>query len=473
MKYFSIILTFVILNSCNLLTTKKSNVLSQQEFLALTDSISILMHKYIYNPKELASEDYINLEKEVKNLTNIVQTKKEFINGFNELWKDGPFSHIQLNIAERPATEMADFIDNLNMEGHAVSLEWADKTAILTLTSMTGVDTKDLVFDAFHQIEKRKPEFLIIDLRNNTGGTFAGVPLIGHILTDSVDVGMFVSQKWWQKHNKVPGKDDVMNLKSWKGWSIKTFWHDIQEEPLTRVRSTPMSPHFDGQVYVLVGNKTASAAEFTVDALAQSEQVTLIGDTTAGEMLSQKMFDLPYGFQLSLPIADYYSCRIGRIEGKGVKPDILIDQRVAMDVVHSLINGEKLEEALKKAQLKIEKLDELPFGGETIYLFGNMNDWGKNWNITPIFDYKGDGIYESSTTLKKGRYEFKIAPMNWDFDYGANSDQENVSIGMKYTLMKVPGSSNLIIEIEEESKLTFSLDVSDKVNATLLVTKSN
>jgi len=63
--------------------------------------------------------------------------------------------------------------------------------------------------------------------------------------------------------------------------------------------------------------------------------------------------------------------------------------------------------------------------------------------------------------------------MNWDFDYGANSDQENVSIGMKYTLMKVPGSSNLIIEIEEESKLTFSLDVSDKVNATLLVTKSN
>jgi hypothetical protein len=31
----------------------------------------------------------------------------------------------------------------------------------------------------------------------------------------------------------------------------------------------------------------------------------------------------------------------------------------------------------------------------------------------------------------------------------------------------------LIIEIEEESKLTFSLDVSDKVNATLLVTKSN
>lgn len=471
MKYIPFILTLVILNSCNSQTTKKSDTLSRHEFLALTDSIAILMHTYLYNPKELAAKEYIRLEKEVRNLCRTVQTKQGFINGFNELWKHGPFSHIRLDMAERPATEMADFIDNLNMGGHAVSLDWTDETAILTLTTMTGVDTKNLVFDAFHQIEKRKPDFLIIDLRNNPGGTFAGVPLIGHILSDFVDLGMFVSQKWWKEHNEVPGIDDVMDLEPWEGWSIKTFWHDIQEEPLTRVRSIHMSPHFEGHVYVLVSDQTASAAEFTADALAQSEQVTLIGETTAGEMLSQKMFDLPFGFQLSLPIADYYSTRIGRIEGIGVEPNILIDQNVAKNVALSLINGEKVEDVLKKVQSEIEKKDEQPFGGETIYLFGNMNDWGKKWDITPSFDYKGDGIYESSTTLKKGRYEFKIAPMNWAFDFGANPAQENVGIGQKYVLVKVAGSSNLIFEVEEESEITFLLDASDKVNATLFVSK--
>lgn len=472
MKYIPIILVLTSLYSCNSQTTEKNNKLSQQEFVTLTDSISVLMHTYLYNPKELASEAYINLRKEIQNLAEVAQTKQDFINGFNKLWNDGPFSHIRLSIAERPAAEMADFIDNLKMGDQAVALEWSDKTAILTVTTMTGTDTKDLVYDAFHKINNRKPEFLIIDLRNNTGGTFAGVPLIGHVLTSSVDGGMFVSQKWWNEHTKAPGIDDVLNLEPWEGWSIKSFWHDVQMDPLTRVKFKPMFPHFDGQVYVLTSNKTASAAEFTADALAQSEQVTLIGEPTAGEMLSQKMFDLPYGFQLSLPIADYYSIRIGRIEGKGVKPDILINQNAALDVALSLINGDKLEDALTKAQLKVEKLDKLPFGGESIYLFGNMNDWGKKWKITPSFDYKGDGIYESSTKLKKGRYEFKIAPMNWSFDYGANSNQKKVSIGKKYALMKEPGSSNLIIEIEEDSNLTFSLDVRDKVNPTLFISKN-
>lgn len=42
----------------------------------------------------------------------------------------------------------------------------------------------------------------------------------------------------------------------------------------------------------------------------------------AGRMSSQKMYDVPGGLQLSLPIADYQSHHGGRIEGKGVRPDV-------------------------------------------------------------------------------------------------------------------------------------------------------
>jgi len=60
---------------------------------------------------------------------------------------------------------------------------------------MTGVDTKEQIFEAYREIDKKTAKALIIDLRNNTGGTFAGIPLIGHLMTQPIDVGMFVSRK--------------------------------------------------------------------------------------------------------------------------------------------------------------------------------------------------------------------------------------------------------------------------------------
>lgn len=472
MKYITIPLIFLVLTSCDFRSSADKDKKLHQELASVADSISQLMSEYHYNPSELATDEYQALEKAVHDLTKSVETKEEFIDGFNDLWNAGPFSHVRLGMAERPAHEMADFIDSLRVGDHSVSLEWADKTAILTVTTMTGVDTKERVFKAYRDIEANKAEMLIIDLRNNTGGTFAGVPLIGHVLTDSLDAGIFVSRKWWKSNTEAPRIADIQNLTPWYGWSIKSFWHDVQEEPLTRVKFGPLKPHFDGPVYVLTSNNSASATEFAVDALAHEEKVTIIGETTAGEMLSQKMYDLPHGFQLSLPIAEYYSTRIGRIEGKGVKPDIAIDQSVSMDLAVSLVNGEPLEEALAKAQAEIVEMEEQPFDGETLYLFGNMNDWGKKWNITPEFEYTGKGIYKTSTTFKKGRYEFKIAPMSWDFDFGATPNQEIVTIGQKATLVRVPGSANLIIDIADDSSLTFSLDVSDEKAVSLEIVEN-
>jgi C-terminal processing protease CtpA/Prc len=293
----------------------------------------------------------------VKNLAKTALTKQEFVEGFNQLWQEGPFSHVALSLNEKTANEMAEFLDKMRVGNQAVSLKWINKTAILTVNTMMGVDTKERVIEAYREISENETKSLIIDLRNNKGGTFAGIPLVGHILTDSIDAGIFVSRKWWGNNTKEPELEDVQDLTPWQGWSLKSFWKDIQEVPLTRIQFTPMHPQFNGNVYVLISKETASAAEFTVDALAHEKKVTIIGEPTAGEMLSQKMFDLPHGFQLSLPIAEYYSTRIGRIEGKGVKPDIAIDQRVALDLAFSLINGMQLEEALKEINQKIAKMN--------------------------------------------------------------------------------------------------------------------
>jgi len=358
MKQLAVMFIVTVLYSCNIQAQDKKNKLITLELLAVSDSISQLMSKYQYNPNELNTNEYLALEKKVKGFANIAQTKQEFVKGFNQFWKEGPFSHVALSLSENTANEMAEYLDKMRVGDQSVSLEWIEKTAILTVNTMMGVDTKERVFEAYREISKNETKSLIIDLRNNRGGTFAGIPLVGHVLTDSIDAGIFVSRKWWVNNTKEPKLEDVQDLTPWQGWSLMSFWKDIQEVPLTRIQFTPMRPHFNGPVYVLISKKSASATELTVDAFANEEKVTIIGESTAGEMLSQKMFDLPYGFQLSLPIAEYYSTRIGRIEGKGVKPDIEIDQSVAMDLAISLINGVKLEDALEEAKQKVDKMND-------------------------------------------------------------------------------------------------------------------
>ncbi len=472
MKQFASLLIVLLFCSCELSTSNKKNNPLNEDLIVVSDSISRLMSKYHYNHTELASNQYLTLQKKVRALAQTVSTKQEFKKGFNALWKDGPFSHVSLNMSSKNAKEMAAFFDTVRVGDQSLTLQWIDKTAVLTVNTMMGMDTKERVTEAYQEITSKEAKSLIIDLRNNEGGTFAGIPLASHILTDSRDVGIFVSKKWWINNDRAPELKDVQDLTPWEGWSLRSFWSDVQDQPLTRVKFKPMYPHFDESLYLLTSKKSASATEFTIDALAHEEKVTIIGETTAGKMLSQKMYDLPHGFQLALPIAEYYSTRIGRIEGKGVKPDIAIDQRVAMDLAFSLINGVALEVALAEVQQKISKVQDQTLGVDAIYLFGSMNDWGKNWDITPLFEYKGEGIYEANTKLNKGSYEFKIAPLDWSFDFGANPDQGNVMIGQKKSLAKVAGSNNLTIDLVDEVTLTFILDVSDSKSATLSILKN-
>ena len=56
-------------------------------------------------------------------------------------------------------------------------------------------------------------------------------------------------------------------------------------------------------------------------------------------MLSQTIFDIPGGFHLSLPIADYYSVAHGRIEGVGIKPDIEVEAAQALDTALEILKN--------------------------------------------------------------------------------------------------------------------------------------
>jgi C-terminal processing protease CtpA/Prc len=302
------------------------------DYAAVVTAINETLRAYHYDPSELDSSEYRRIEEAVVALGDSVDSDEALLDGFRSIWKDGPFSHVTLNKSPQTAAEMADYVDTMRVGGGGATLAWQEDVAVLTVKTMMGLDTIEEIAAAYADIAANGASALIIDLRENGGGAFAVRPLVSHLLAEPCDAGLFVSQPWNAAEARVPNRSDLASVEPWEGWSVKAFWADVQVNPLTRISFAPTGPRFDGPVYVLTSKWTASAAELAADALKSAGRATLIGETTAGEMLSQKMYDLPGGFLLSLPIADYYSMTSGRIEGRGVKPDIEVDAAGAMDM---------------------------------------------------------------------------------------------------------------------------------------------
>jgi len=305
------------------------------DYEAVARSINDLMRAHHYDPVELDGPEYRRMEEALVSLGASVQSDDAFLDGFREMWQDGPFSHVSLNRAQGTADEMAAFFDSMEIGGGGAVLSWRNDDAILTVNTMMGLDTIEEIDAAYAALVERNARSLIIDLRENGGGAFAVRPLVGHLISEPFDAGGFVSQYWNSTENRDPDLADFQAVDPWEGWSIIAFWQDVVASPITRVRFDPIDPIFTGPVYLQISERTASAAELAADALGASGRAILIGETSAGQMLSQKIFDVTGGFHLSLPIADYYSAFSGRIEGVGVQPDIVVDAHEALGVALS------------------------------------------------------------------------------------------------------------------------------------------
>ena len=310
-----------------------SDVLGQTgNFREAAESINATIRANHYRRTELDSDAYRQIEKDVIALGERAPSAEEFIEGFNALWRTGPFSHVSLRKAQESAAERYTRLDNELAGPDAVTLAWQGNAAILTVTTMSGADTIEAIEAAYDQIVPRKAARLIIDLRRNGGGAFAVVPLIGHLIDKPIDAGVFVVGSWYVDHRTPPGPADFASAKPWRGYSVRAFQTDVLTRPLTGYRIDPLAPRFDGPVFVLTSGRSISAAEIAADALKSIGRAKIVGEKTPGAVLSSKLFDIPGGFHLRVPIADYYSITGARLEGAGVTPDIAVSADQALDV---------------------------------------------------------------------------------------------------------------------------------------------
>lgn len=312
-----------------------SEIKAIRDYLALLTAFDHVVATKIFSPQDLGEASYQEFRERLGKVAALAEDDLDLLFGFHWSWRSDPFSHFEFKRSHQSAEQLFGFFDQYRVGFEAATVDFDGDTAILTVRTMMGADTIEQIEAAYQRIADQGSKTLIIDLRDNSGGAFAVKPLLEHVIDEPLDAGYFLSQVWSRGHDQVPTPAEALAAPVWHGWSIISFWHDVQEQAILRVQFQPAEPNFDGDVFVLLNQKSASATELAADAFRSSGVATLIGRKTAGEMLSQSMFDVGEGFLVSLPVADYYSMKHGRIEGHGVPVDIECDPEAALDVARS------------------------------------------------------------------------------------------------------------------------------------------
>lgn len=316
--------------------TRVESAKALRNYPALIEDLDRVVAGKLFSPADLLQPGYLKFREQLGRVAAVATDDLDILFGFRWAWQNDPFSHFQFKRSEQSAPELFTFFDSYRVGFEAATVELDGDLAILTVRTMMGADTIEQIFAAFEEIAAAEPAALIIDLRGNGGGAFAVKPLVEHVIDAPVDAGFFISQVWNREHEAPPSYEQVQMAEPWTGWSIIGFWEAVQETDIVRVQFHPAEPNFDGPVFVLLDERSASATELAADALRSSGVTTLVGKQSAGEMLSQSMFDVGDGFIVSLPVADYYSIDNGRIEGVGVPVDVEAEPDEAMAVARKL-----------------------------------------------------------------------------------------------------------------------------------------
>lgn len=145
---------------------------------------------------------------------------------------------------------------------------------------------------ALKQLQKKNIEGLVVDLRNNPGGSLSTVcDILDSILPKGLIV--YTKDKNGKKEEYTSDEKHRLNL--------------------------PMS--------VLVNGQSASASEIFAGAVQDYGKAEIIGTQTYGKGVVQNLFDLKDGTCVKLTTSEYFTPKRRNIDGKGITPDVKIEYK--------------------------------------------------------------------------------------------------------------------------------------------------
>lgn len=320
-------ITFISLSACHTSSTiSKNETPSAAPEEDITTAISTIVkttEKNICNPYWLESPSWQAFLSEVQSPEMTALKADKFAYAFNRKAKALPFTHFYLiptQVTAKKKKRKAPF----------ELTEISPTTVQLTIRSFAA-DAAGMS-KLIAKIQAGSYEKLIIDLRSNHGGTLDAAVVLGQFLTnESIDAGVYISRKWYDKNPNQPTPSDIEGFPFLTDMSYRGFGKMLNKEEAFRMVLPPhQRPTFQGKVIVLTDRFTASTCEPVVDLLKKIKRATIVGEKTAGAMLSGRYFKISPSLKLFVPVADYITGDGKKIDKVGVTPDVEIKSEEAL-----------------------------------------------------------------------------------------------------------------------------------------------
>lgn len=189
-----------------------------------------------------------------------------------------------------------------------IETEAYDDTFVITLFNFNE-ESRNAFTAAIQEFSDSGKERLLLDLRNNPGGYLEAANYIASYFLPQGEVIV----------KEDSGKNSV-------------------DEKVYRSTGHELLQRRDFELGILVNRGSASASEILAIALQEHDKATILGETTYGKGSVQELIQLPQDTALKVTIAKWVSPDGTYLEGRGVIPDVVIDDILSED--------EQLQEAL-------------------------------------------------------------------------------------------------------------------------------
>jgi C-terminal processing protease CtpA/Prc len=202
---------------------------------------------------------------------------------------------------------------------------------VLKIKSFRGKG-KRLYRRAFRAMRKRDTPYLVIDLRDNLGGSFSSCVDLAQYVVDST-IDMRLSRRafrTWRHQSFWSGPKRVAEIFAFDVFNPNLRWlrHGRMNYRL-RYRPHRGRRRYDGQVFLLTNGWSFSASSVTATYLQAYSDAVLIGQETGGGARSNNGMVIPAfilpGSDIRLKIPQYnLDYQLGPDLGRGVMPDVPI-----------------------------------------------------------------------------------------------------------------------------------------------------
>lgn len=186
-----------------------------------------------------------------------------------------------------------------------------DQIGYIAITSFDDVTT-DQFTKALDELEKQGIKGLVVDLRGNGGGLVSSVcAILDRLLPEGLIV--YTEDKYGNREENTSDAEH----------------------------------YFDKPLAVLINGNSASASEIFAGAIKDYGIGTLVGTTTYGKGIVQKIYPLHDGTAVKLTVSKYYTPKGNNIHGIGIEPDVEIDldEELKKEVLVPLEEDNQLQRA--------------------------------------------------------------------------------------------------------------------------------